>query len=95
MRRVEVILAVAMALSLSGCVLRGKPKVDSAVPPPPKPVSVPTPAPPPQPLSDPQTQVYLPRPQPLSADAVASTQPSEEVPSAARFAQPQTATSQF
>lgn len=80
MRRVEAILAVAMALSLTGCVLRGKPRTASALPVLPKPVSLPTPAPPSGPLSVPQTRVELPPPQPLSADAVASTQPPEETP---------------
>jgi hypothetical protein len=81
MRRVEAILAVAMALSLSGCVLPGKPKTVSAAPVPPKPVSLPPSAAPSEPLSVPQTQVELPPAQPLSQDAIASTQPLEEVPS--------------
>lgn len=80
MRRVEAILAVALALSLSGCVLRGKPQTAGVAPAPPRPVSIPTPAPPPEALSVPQTQVELPPPQPLSVDAIASTQPLETAP---------------
>jgi hypothetical protein len=83
MRRVEVILAAAMALSLSGCVLRGKPRIANTAPAPPQPVIQPTLTPPSEPLSVPQTQVDLPQPQPLTAEAVASTQPLEETPIAA------------
>jgi hypothetical protein len=81
MIRVEAILAVAMALSLSGCVLPGKPRTANATPAPPRPVSLPTHEPPPAQLSVPQTKAELPPPQPLSADAVASTQPLDEAPS--------------
>jgi hypothetical protein len=80
MRRVEAILAAAMAFSLSGCVVGNKPQTVSAAPAPPKPVSPPTPAPPTAPLSMPQTLHELPPPQPLSAEAIASTEPQEEAP---------------
>ncbi|MBZ5621172.1 MAG: hypothetical protein LAQ69_20960 [Acidobacteriia bacterium] len=82
MRRVEAILAATIAMSLAGCVLRGKPTAVSATTPvAPKPMPAPTaPAPPPPQLSVPQTQVELPAPQPLSAEAAASTEPPEEAP---------------
>jgi hypothetical protein len=81
MRRVEAILAAVLALSLTGCVLRGKPTTADVTPVPPKPVSLPTPEPAPGPFSVPQTQVELPPPQPLSNEARASTEPPEETPS--------------
>jgi hypothetical protein len=90
MRRVEAILAVAMAISLSGCVVGGKPKVVSAAPLPPKPVSAPTPVAPPEPLSVPQTHVELPPLQPLSADAVLSTQAPDETPNPTGTSSPPT-----
>jgi hypothetical protein len=81
MKRVEAILAACMAISLTGCVLRGKTPAANAVPPPkPAAVAAPAPAPPPQPLSVPQTSVQLPPAQPLTPEAIASTQPPEEPP---------------
>jgi hypothetical protein len=80
MRRLEAILAAVLVLSLSGCVLRGKDKVASNIPPPPK--QAPAPAPPPAPpkLSIPQTNVELPPPQPVNAEALAP--PLQEEPPA-------------
>jgi hypothetical protein len=87
MRRVEAILAVAAALALSGCVLRGKQPV-AAVAPAPKPVVVPAPPPPPPVLSLPQTTVQLPPPQPpVNPDALA-TVPAEEPAEAPQPAKP-------
>ena len=70
MGRVEAILAVALALSMAGCVLKGKPKTTAAVPPQPEPVVQPKPAPPPESLSIAQTQVQLPPPQPVNMEAL-------------------------
>jgi hypothetical protein len=81
MGRVEAILAVALALSMAGCVLSGKPKT-AAVPPQPQPAAQPKPAPPPEPLSIPQTQVQLPPPQPVNLDALAVPAPPEPVETA-------------
>jgi hypothetical protein len=81
MKRVEAILAACLALSLTGCVLRGKQPVAKATMPP-KPVEAPPPAPPPKPLSTPQTDVELPAYQPLTPEAIASTFPPEEPPPA-------------
>jgi len=78
MMRVEAILAACLALSLTGCVLRGKQPVAKATTPPP--VVAPPPPPPPKPLSTPQTDVQLPAYQPLTPEAVASTFPPEEPP---------------
>ncbi len=79
MRGVQVILAAVLALSLTGCVLRGKQqKVASATPPPPKPVAEPAPPPPLTRLSIPQTDVQLPPPQPVDPEAVAQIPPAEE-----------------
>jgi hypothetical protein len=80
MRSVQVILAAVLALSLAGCVLRGKQqKVASATPPPaPKPVVLPAPPPPPGRLSIPQTDVQLPPPQPIDPEAVAQIPNLEE-----------------
>ncbi|HEY2014229.1 MAG TPA: hypothetical protein VGH38_12055 [Bryobacteraceae bacterium] len=70
---------LAMAISLSGCVLQGKPKTAAATPPAPKPVTAPAPAPaPPAPLSIPQTHAELPAPQPVSSEALATTEPAGE-----------------
>jgi hypothetical protein len=71
MRRVKVILVAAMAISMAGCVLSGKPKPMPAPPAAPQPVA---PAPPPQPLSIPQTSVVLPTPQPVDPDALVTAQ---------------------
>lgn len=82
MRRVVAILAAALALSLTGCVLGGKQQVATiTVPLPPKPVPPPTPAQPPPNLSIPQTQVELPSPQTISQEAMATIQPLDEAPS--------------
>jgi hypothetical protein len=79
MRRAEAILTAALTLSLSGCVLGGKPKTVQAAPPP-KPAPAPAPAPAaPAPLSIPQTQVQLPPPQPINPDALAPNPPEEPV----------------
>ena len=83
MRYTELTLAVLLAVSLSGCTLRGKPlfkgKTPAAVKPvaPPPPVVAAKPAPP-EPLSIPQTNVRLPEPQPISPEALATTVAPEE-----------------
>jgi hypothetical protein len=77
MRRLELILAAWMAMSLAGCVLRGKQTHASAPPPTPAPAAKPAPAPPPQPLSIPQTQAQLPAPQTIAPGALATTTPPE------------------
>jgi hypothetical protein len=82
MKRAEAILVAGLAISLSGCIFGRKPKVVKAAPPPPKPATVPAPPPLPQSLSIPQTNVQLPPPQPLSPEALATTLPREETPSA-------------
>jgi len=81
MARVEAILAVALALSMAGCVLSGKPKT-TAVAPQPQPAAQPKPAPPPEPLSIPQTQVQLPPPQPVNLEALAVPAPPQPVEAA-------------
>jgi hypothetical protein len=78
MGRVEAILAVALAVSMAGCVLKGKPKI-AAAPPQPQPAAQPNPTPPPEPLSVPQTQVQLPPPQPVNPEALAVPAPPEPV----------------
>jgi hypothetical protein len=80
MKPTEAILAVALAILLAGCTLRGAPKTAQAAPAPPKPVAVAAPAPPPQSLSIPQTQVELAPPQPISDEARATTDPVPEEP---------------
>jgi hypothetical protein len=83
MRRVEAILAVALAIPLAGCVLRGKPKTAAAVAPAPQPPPVAAaPAPPPEPLSIPQTQVQLPPEQPFDPEALVLAPPAETPPEA-------------
>jgi hypothetical protein len=82
MKRVEAILAAGLAISLSGCIFHRNTKIAKIAPPPPKPVVAPSPPPLPQPLSIPQTNVQLPPPQPVSPEALATTQPREETPSA-------------
>ena len=77
MRRVQAILATAIAFSLSSCVLSKKPQTVAAAPAPPKPVSLPAPEPPRTGLSDTQTQVELPPPQPLNLEAIASNEPEK------------------
>jgi hypothetical protein len=81
MKRLRVLLAAGLVLSLSGCAFHRKPQVAKAAPPP-KPVTAPAPAPLPQPLSIPQTNVQLPPSQPLSPEALATTEPHEEAPAA-------------
>jgi hypothetical protein len=75
------IVAVALTISMAGCVLTGKPKTTAAaVPPQPQPPAQPKAAPPAEPLSIPQTQVQLPPPQPVNQDAltaVPSPEPAE------------------
>lgn len=79
MRRVEIILVAAVAFSLVGCALSGKPKPVAATPAPPQPAAAPA-----QPaLSIPQTQVYLPAPQPVDPEALA-TAPLAEAPAPAQ-----------
>jgi hypothetical protein len=80
MRRVDAILAAAMAISLGGCVLRNKPQAAAPAPVQPAPPPIAKPAPPSPPLSANQTQVDLPPPQPLSLAAIATTEPPEETP---------------
>lgn len=78
----EAILAVGMAIAMSGCVLKGNPSKASVAPPVPKPVAAApaAPAPPPAPLSLPQTRIELPAPQPISTDAQLSTEVPGEPP---------------
>jgi hypothetical protein len=78
MRSVAALLAAAIALSLTGCILRGKQPTAKAVPPPPKAISEPAPPQPPRNLSIPQTNVELPPPQPVNMDAL--NQPPQEEP---------------
>ncbi len=78
MRCVAAVAAAAMALSLTGCILRGKQPSASAVPSVPKPVAEPAPPQPPPPLSIPQTNVELPPPQPVNLEAL--NQPVQEEP---------------
>ncbi len=80
MRRVEAILATVLALSLTGCFLRGKQPTAKVLPPPPKPVAQPVAAAPPPKLSIPQTDVQLPPPQPVNPEALAQLPPAEEPP---------------
>jgi hypothetical protein len=81
MRYLAVILAAAIAISLAGCVLKGKPATASAVPVVPKPAAAPAPPPaPPPPLSVPQTHPELPAPQPVSAEALATAELPGEPP---------------
>ncbi len=71
MKTAYAILAVAIAVSLSGCVMPGKPKVSTPPPPQPAPVAAaPAPTPPSQPLSMPQTEVKLAPDQPIDPDAL-------------------------
>jgi hypothetical protein len=81
MKVLAAILVAGMALSLTGCSLRGKQQQAKAIPPTPRPVAEPAPAPPPAPppkLSIPQTNVELPPPQPVNMDALNQAQQQEE-----------------
>ena len=78
MRRLKLILAAGMAMSLTGCVLRGKQTPNVSTPPPtPAPAAKLPSGPPPQPLSIPQTQAQLPAPQSIAPGALATTTPPE------------------
>jgi hypothetical protein len=85
MKRLELVLATAIALTLAGCVLRGK-QTAKAVSVPPAPVpAVKPPSPPPQPLSISQPHPILSEAQPISPEALATIQklePPVEAPSA-------------
>ena len=76
MKRWKIILVAAMAISLAGCVLSGKPKASPATPAPPQPASSPAPR---EPLSVPQTQAVIPPPQLFDPDAL-NTNPPEKLP---------------
>ncbi|HEY1336103.1 MAG TPA: hypothetical protein VGF59_01270 [Bryobacteraceae bacterium] len=76
MRSAQAILVGFLALSLSGCILGGKPKTVQAAPTP-KPAAAAPKPPPPPPLSIPQTQVTLPPAQPVNPDALATAPPEE------------------
>jgi len=82
MRQGALILAVAMAVLLTGCVLSGKQAQKTAATPaavkPPTPAPAPAPAPS-GPLSIPQTTAQLPPQQPLNPDALAIAKPEETV----------------
>jgi hypothetical protein len=79
MKRLEIILAAALAFLTSGCAIPGKPRVVAAAPAPnPTPPPPTPPSAPPAPLSIPQTNVELPAPQPISAEALATTRVQEE-----------------
>ena len=83
MRIAKAILAVLLAVSLAGCILRGK--TAAKAPAAPKPAVTPAPgAPTAAPaLSIPQTRAELPAPQPVPADALAVSPPPEaELPPA-------------
>ena len=77
------VIAIAFAIALAGCVLKGKPATTAAIPVTPKPAAVPAPPPaPPAPLSIPQTHADLPSPQPISSEALATTEAPGEPPPA-------------
>jgi len=81
MKLAPAILTTAIAISLAGCVLRGKPAAVSTLPVTPRPAEVAAPPPaPPAALSSPQTHPELPAPQPLSAEALATTELPGEPP---------------
>ena len=73
-------LTAILALSMTGCVLRGKQQVKlPAVPaPPPLPAQGNSPAPRPEPLSIPQTQAQLPPAQPIDPQALATPLPPSQ-----------------
>jgi hypothetical protein len=77
-RALRCVLCVVLALPLSGCVLRGKPKTVAAAPIVPTPAAQPAPQQPaPQQLSTPQTLVDLPPAQPVNPEALATAPPPE------------------
>jgi len=81
MRFLAAFLAAAIAISLAGCVLKGKPAAVNTVPVIPRPAEVPAPpAAPPAALSTPQIHPDLPAPQPVSAEALATTELPGEPP---------------
>ena len=85
MRYTKLTLAILLALSLSGCVLGGKPLTKAGTPPAVKPQPAAAPSAPTAPvprntLSIPQTNVQLPDPQPLTPEALATTLPLDEPP---------------
>ena len=77
MKRATLAFALALGLSLAGCLLRGKQAASPAIPPAPNSVAAasqaesrPSPADSAgEPLSIPQTQVRLPQPQPIDPEA--------------------------
>jgi hypothetical protein len=73
-------LTAILALSMAGCVLRGKQQAKlPAVPPaPPQPAQGASPALRPEPLSIPQTQAQLPPAQPIDPQALATVQPPSQ-----------------
>jgi hypothetical protein len=73
-------LTAILALSMTGCVLRGKQQAKlPAVPPPPsQPAQGGGPAARPEPLSIPQTQAQLPPAQPVDPQALATPQPPSQ-----------------
>jgi hypothetical protein len=82
MRCVYAVIVVALAVSLTGCMLKGRQQTVKATPPPAATIEPPPPPPPPAKLSIPQTNVELPPPQPVNLDALVQTQPPEEPPAA-------------
>ena len=91
MKRLQAVAAAALAVSLAGCIVNGKPKTVAATPPPPQPAPATAPAPPPGPLSVPQTQVTLPADQPLTPEALATTEPPQQTAGPAPVARPRPA----
>jgi hypothetical protein len=71
MKRLEIILAAAMSVSLSGCKLLAKKPAAASTPPPPAAAA--------QPLSTPQTQVVLPLAQPVEPGALATAPPPPDM----------------
>jgi hypothetical protein len=73
-------LTAILALSMAGCVLRGKQqaKLPAVPPPPPQPAQGASPAVRPEPLSIPQTQAQLPPAQPLDPQALTPAQPPSQ-----------------
>ena len=83
MKQAEAILAAAIAISLAGCVLRGRQPQAKAIPVIPAPAVEAAPPPPQAKLSIPQTNAELPPPQPVNLDALTQAPPPEEPPPAA------------